>query len=303
MDSTEHIAPTTIVEAVSWLADPSRAVRPVGGCADLLCWLYHDMHTFDVALCLPNLAELHDVRYCEDQGLTVGAAASWLGLAGHCAVAENYPSLAVVATLVAEATLYHCRSSYGTAIPTARKDALPLLVALGALCCIQGPEGRRSAPIEDVYGPQRCKALEPGELLVSVNLPVPPRCAGTWYIPFYPDPQMRLVYGRVAAALVMDEQFDRISDARVVLGLDAKVPLLCDTIAAVLINQAPTEAVLNTVAALARVAASDLADSDREREQAAVVGHMARLAVRIAVARADLTARPASVPEEMVVKG
>lgn len=106
-------------------------------------------------------------------------------------------------------------------------DTAPALVALGAHVVIQGPEGKRTLPVEKLYvlpedNPQAETVLESGELITHIELPqsAPPthssyrkvRARGAW----------DFALAGLALALALDD--GRVRKGRVVLSGAAPIP-------------------------------------------------------------------------------
>ena len=69
-------------------------------------------------------------------------------------------------------------------------DSVPAMVAAGAIVTVQGPNGRREMPVEEVpAGPGRTN-LKPGEILVSFTLPPRPPGSSDAYLRMIPRTEM-----------------------------------------------------------------------------------------------------------------
>ncbi len=69
-------------------------------------------------------------------------------------------------------------------------DSVPALIAAGAVVTVQGPNGRREVPVEEMpAGPGRTN-LAPGEILVSFTLPPRPKGSGDAYLRMIPRTEM-----------------------------------------------------------------------------------------------------------------
>ena len=78
-------------------------------------------------------------------------------------------------------------------------DAIPPMIALGSVANIAGPNGSRQVAVEDFCtGPGR-NVLEPGELLVSINVPAPAPNSGANYLRFIPRNEMDIAVAGVGS--------------------------------------------------------------------------------------------------------
>jgi carbon-monoxide dehydrogenase medium subunit len=260
----------------------------IAGRADLLARLYHDLPEIDVVVDVEKVPELNVLLFDSKDGLTIGAAVPWCRVCEDQEVNVHYPCLAMVARLTRSLPVEEWVTVGGNlCAKPASSDALPALIAMEATCNIAGPEGQRTLPAEKLWAISGRTTLEPGELLVSIHLPAPCPHSGAWYIPFDPGDGRDIVFVRVAASLTLDEGNSMILAARVALGAVASAPLLLDTVSAVLVGQPPSEMVLNTAAALARVAVwptSETDDDAARRAQAA--GFLTRRALKFALTQA-----------------
>ena len=97
----------------------------------------------------------------------------------HAPLATMLPALAEAARTVGSPQIRNAGTiggNLGTASPAG--DALPVLSALDAVVELAGPGGRRAVVIHDFLLGVKRTALEPGELVVSVTVPVVARLAG-----------------------------------------------------------------------------------------------------------------------------
>ena len=102
-------------------------------------------------------------------------------------------------------------------------DSAPLLLALDAIVHVAGPAGRRAIPLASFFTGYRKTAMEPGEIMVSVEIPKPwPAVVG-----FYKVAKRRLDdISTVAAAFAVDvDAATRVARARFAFGGVAATPV------------------------------------------------------------------------------
>jgi xanthine dehydrogenase YagS FAD-binding subunit len=112
-------------------------------------------------------------------------------------------------------------------VATHPSDMAVALVALDAEVEVRGPGGTRRIPAADFHRlpgdtPERDTALEPGELIVGVNLPPSPFGARSHYLKIRDRASYAFALVSVAAAL--DEHQGSVREARIVLGGVAHKP-------------------------------------------------------------------------------
>jgi xanthine dehydrogenase small subunit len=158
-----------------------RAVRPeawvlMGGTDLGLRFSEHREHPAQI-LCLLNVAEMQGVE-ARPSGLRIGAAASYAQWLRAC---RAEPAWAPLAPYLARLGSRQIRGlgtvagNLGTASPIG--DALPVLLALGAVVEVARLRGVRHVPVAEFLTGYRRNALEPDELIVAIHLPRPPEGA------------------------------------------------------------------------------------------------------------------------------
>ncbi len=188
--------------------------RLIGGGTDILVNIRRGILAPGTLIDMTAVADLKSVTV-DDGGLRLGASATIAEVAGDPAVAARYPAVAEAAGEIAGPThremgtvggnlcldtrcIYYnqsewwrrsnsyCLKNRGEKCHVAPKstrcfatfsgDLAPALLVHGATAEIAGPDGRREAPLADIYtgDGQRYLALESGEILVAVKAPPPP---------------------------------------------------------------------------------------------------------------------------------
>ena len=139
-------------------------------------------------------------------------------------------------------------------------DSLPTLMVLGASCRIFGPQGERVIPIEQFFTGPGTNVLEPGELLVSLQVPPPGPNSGARYLRFIPRNEMDIAVVGVGAKVGLSDDLQKIVSARIALGAVAPTPILVREAGEALIGKVPNEETFNQAAALAQEAACPITD-------------------------------------------
>lgn len=136
---------------------------------------------------LKAIPELNVLAFDAAEGLRIGPAVSLDHILQFTPVREHYPMLAEACALIGSEQI-RARATIGgnlcNAAPSA--DAAPPLLCLEARVMIAGPEGRASAgqqrvlPLQDFFLAPGRTALRPGEVLVEIDMPLPPRSGGAY---------------------------------------------------------------------------------------------------------------------------
>jgi carbon-monoxide dehydrogenase medium subunit len=132
------------------------------------------------------------------------------------------------------------------------------MIAAGAVVTVQGPNGRREMPVEQVpAGPGRT-SLKPGEILVSFTLPPRPPGSSDAYLRMIPRTEMDIAVVGCGVSLTLKDGV--CAAARVGLGAVAPTVLRVDAAAKALIGSKLDDAAVNAAAAACRAACSPIDD-------------------------------------------
>jgi xanthine dehydrogenase small subunit len=130
------------------------------------------------------------------------------------------------------------RATLGGNLATASPigDAAPLLLALDAVVHVAGRSGRRAVPLASFFIGYRRTALQPGEILVGVEIPKPLPD----FIHFYKIAKRRLDdISTVAAAIAIDlDGHGRVNRSRFAFGGVAATPIRVTEAEDALVNRA-----------------------------------------------------------------
>jgi xanthine dehydrogenase YagS FAD-binding subunit len=139
-------------------------------------------------------------------------------------------------------------------------DLTPALVALDARVLVQGPEGARDLPLEQLFSAtdqdlRRMHRLAPGEVLTAVEIrPRPGRRSA--FVKYAARKSWDFALASAAVALELKQH--RVVDARIVLGGVAAVPWLCPAARELLRGREPDAQTIDHAADLALVGADPL---------------------------------------------
>ena len=145
-------------------------------------------------------------------------------------------------------------------IATHPSDMAVALVALGADVLVDGPDGARRIPADELHrlpgdDPSRDTVLEPGELIVAVELPPDPPPAQHY---LKARERASYAFALVSVAAAIRAEGGAIREARVALGGVAHKPWRASLAEEALIGQAPTRATFERAAAAEMAAAESL---------------------------------------------
>lgn len=288
MEAIEYTTPKTLDEALQAMAAAGDRARALAGGTDLLVQLRGGRRSADLVVDVKDIPELNEISYNPQTGLTIGAAAPCYRIYANADVATNYPGLVDSATLIGSIQIQG-RASLGgnlcNAAPSA--DAIPPMIALSGVANIAGPNGARRVAVEDFCtGPGR-NVLEPGEILVSINIPAPGPNSGANYLRFIPRNEMDIAVAGVGSAVVLDESGQNFVSARIALASVAPTPVFAKEAGDSLAGKAVTDDAIEEAARLAMDAAVPISDMRGTiRQRIHLVGVLTRRTLNNAIKRA-----------------
>lgn len=260
MRDFDYAAPMSLEEAVATLAKNDGAARCLAGGTDLVDHIRTGRLTPNVVIDVKKIPELN-VLELSDQGLRVGAATPCWRIYGHEGIVSGYSALADSCHIIGGIQI-QSRASVGGNLcnsgPAA--DSTPSLIALGAVCVISGPKGRREVPAEQFCTGPGKNVLQPGEILVELKFPPRAAQSGSHYRRFIPRNEMDIAVVGVGASVTLDSTGDNFVSARVALGAVGPTPLYVPAIGEAVANQPVSDATFAKAAELARAAARPIDD-------------------------------------------
>jgi CO/xanthine dehydrogenase FAD-binding subunit len=173
---TAALRPRSLEEAVRYLADDP-ALVPTAGCTDLMVRGPEALHRMDRVLDLLGISALRGIREV-DGGIEIGATTTFTEIGRSPAVRAAFPALTEAAGQIGGWQIQN-RATLGGNLANASPagDSLPVLLALDAVVVAAGAGGLREIPYAGFHTGYRKTALQPGEIVVRVRLPVPPEGA------------------------------------------------------------------------------------------------------------------------------
>lgn len=165
----EILSPSSLQEALILKSEVPSAV-PLAGGTDLMVDLNFDRRRPEAIIDLTRLSELAEWERT-DGIIRLGAGVTYARLVAE--VAPELPGLAIAARTVGSPQIRNrgtVGGNLGTASPAG--DALPPLLAAGAQVELASATATRSLPLTAFITGPKTTALEPGELITAVSVPV-----------------------------------------------------------------------------------------------------------------------------------
>jgi len=217
-------------------------------------------------------------------GLKIGAATTYRELLESKDVKALYPLIAEVTEHIGDLQVRNAGTiGGGLAHADPAADMPPVMLVLDATFALQSKGGKRSMPARKFFKGPFTTALKPNELLVEIQLPAPPKGAGTAYASFE---QAASGYALAGAAVLIAVAKGMITRADLAFTGLADAPFLAPAAAKLVGTQGGSDLIAQvTSLAVAGVEANDdiHANADYRKHIAAVA---ARRALTEALARA-----------------
>jgi CO/xanthine dehydrogenase FAD-binding subunit len=273
----EYVRPSTIEEAAQVLVDDDDA-RPIAGGQSLLPLMAYRLAQPTTLVDLAAIAGLSEIS-SENGCVRIGAMTTQRTAELSPVVRERLPLLCDALTHVGHAVIRNAGTIGGSIAHADPSAEIPLaMVALGAMIDVDGPKGSRSVDAADFFVGAFTTALNPGELVTSVTVPVS---------------QLRWAFTELArrsgdfalamAAVGLSRDGDRCTQARIALGGVDSRPIRAEEAEAVLAGKVIDETV---AAEAARAATADISPPSDIHGSAAYRKRVATVLVQRAILRA-----------------
>ena len=287
MRAIDYVAPTSLSEAVSVLSANGDRARPLAGGTDIIVQLRGGRRELDVLVDAKKIPELNQIEMT-DSGLRLGAAVPCYQIYQNQQVAAAYPGLIDAAGLIGSIQIQGRASIGGNLCNAAPSgDSIPPVITLGGEAHINGPNGWRAVAAENFCtGPGR-SVLEPGEILVGIQIPAPAANSGTAYLRFIPRNEMDIAVAGVSSSVVLDASGQTIQSARIALASVGPTPILATAAGDSLAGKAVSDDAIAEAGRLASEAATPITDMRGTiRQRHHLVDVLTRRTLNIAIRRA-----------------
>jgi carbon-monoxide dehydrogenase medium subunit len=283
--SFEYHRPTSIKEAVGLLAQWGDEGRALAGGHSLIPMmklrLARPAHLIDLA----GVAELKGTR-TDGNDIVIGAMVTQHELAGSELVAGKIPLLRETSLQIADPQVRYVGTLGGNVANGDPGNDMPaVMLCLNATYQITGKGGERRVAARDFYQGAYFTALEPGDVLTAVRIPIPPAGHGYAY-----EKLKRKIgdYATAAAAVVLTMSGGKVASCSIGLTNVAETPLWAQEAGKILAGSALDAATVKKAVAAAEAITSPAADA---RGPAHYRSKMAGVMLTRALARAKSRAR------------
>lgn len=288
MEAFDFANPQSIDEAVKTLSEKGERARMLAGGTDILVQMRAGRRPAEVVVDVKNIPELNAMTYSPEAGLTLGAAVPCYRIYQDAAISAAYPGLIDSASLIGGIQIQGRASIGGNLCNAAPSgDSIPAVIALGGVCNIAGPNGRRQVPAEEFCTAPGQNALQPGELLVSVSFPAPQPNSGANYQRFIPRNEMDIAVAGVGSYVQLDADGQNFVSARIALASVAPTPVFSRAAGDSLAGKPVSDEAIRAASELAQADAKPINDMRGTiRQRVHLIGVLTRRTLNNAVERA-----------------
>jgi len=250
--------PQTLADAVKLLSTLGDEARPLAGGHSLVPMMKLRLATPAHLVDLHGIDGLKGVRH-DGNKIVIGAMTTQHELLASGEIAKSLPILHETALLIADPQVRY-RGTIGGNVANGDpgNDMPALMLTLGASYRLEGPSGGRDIAASEFYQGAYFTALEPGEILSSVSIPVPAAGHGYAY-----EKLKRKVgdYATAAAAVMLTMAGGKVATCAIGLTNLHETPLLAADAAKAVIGSSLDSATLKKAASAAEAIMSPAADA------------------------------------------
>jgi carbon-monoxide dehydrogenase medium subunit len=277
--------PASVNEAVALLTDLGDDARAIAGGHSLIPMMKLRLATPGHLVDLGGIAELKGVR-AENGDIVVGAMTTQHELIGSDVLSAKVPILREASLLIADPQVRYLGTLGGNVANGDPGNDMPaVMLCLSASYGVVGPTSARRIAARDFYQGAYFTALEPGEIVAAVHIPVP--AAGHGYA--YEKLKRKIGdYATAAAAVVLTMNGDTVASCSIGLTNVAETPLWAEEAAKIITGSTLDSETVKKAVAAAEAITSPASDG---RGPAAYRTKMAGVMLARALARAQKRAR------------
>ena len=257
----DYVKPASLKEASQFLAAHSGESRPLLGGTDIFVRMrdghWHDKYLVDIK----GLDGTTELEFDETDGLVIGAAVPMNQVIKFEPVAEHYPLLIEAARTVASYQLRSRATIVGNicnASPAG--DTIGACIVYDGILKVHGVDGSREIPLREFFRGPGQTALEAGDIVTSIRLPLPPQGAKGSYVKLGRNQLGDLAIVGVTALGYPDELAASGYRFRLTLAAVAPTPLIPTEAEALLAEGPMNEETIEQAGVAAMSAASPIDD-------------------------------------------
>jgi carbon-monoxide dehydrogenase medium subunit len=247
----DYHEPESMKSAFALLSGLKTNAKIIAGGTDVLVNMKKGLISPKYLISLAKMKELF-VLEPRKKSTAIGSYVIVSELAESAFLWKNFPVIAKAASVLGS-PLIRNRATIGGNIVTARPaaDLPPALMAVGAKVELKSKKGRREVGIDEFFlGPGKT-VIRPDEILTKIIVNELPPFTGGDYIKLGHRKALEIAIVAVASRITLDKPQGVIRNARIILSAVAPQAIHAVSAERILINEKPTEKLIERAATLA----------------------------------------------------
>ena len=224
IQSFDLLRPRSLTEASQLLVKHGDDARPIAGGTTLVILMKQRAVHYPFLIDLQSVPGLDEITE-ERDGIRIGALVTHRAVELSPAIRKSIPVVSDAFGKVGNVRVRETASVGGNlAHADYRLDPPPALLVLGAEVAVFGPNGPRSILLRDFFRGMYETALEPGEILVDIKVPLMPRQSRAVYLKY--SALSANDWPCLGVAALLTKENGRCRELRLALGGVATIPVL-----------------------------------------------------------------------------
>jgi aerobic carbon-monoxide dehydrogenase medium subunit len=253
-----YYRPKSLAEAVGLLADLGEDARPLAGGHSLIPMMKLRLAAPEHLVDLRAIGDLRGIR-AEGGDIVIGAMTTQHEVIASDLLAGKLPILRETSLSIADPQVRYVGTLGGNVANGDPGNDMPaVMLCLGATYHLAGKGGERRVPAREFYQGAYFTALEAGEILTAIRIPVPPAGHGHAY-----EKLKRKIgdYATAAAAVILTLAGGKIASCAIALTNVGETPLFAEAAAKLLIGSALEPAIVKQAVAAAEAITAPASDN------------------------------------------
>jgi carbon-monoxide dehydrogenase medium subunit len=241
--------PKTVSEAGALLTEHGDEARVLAGGHSLIPMMKLRMATPGHIIDIGAIAELKGITR-DSKLVSIGAMTTQAELVASDDLTAVLPIIREASLLIADPQVRYMGTLGGNVANGDPGNDMPaVMMVLGASYRLDGPAGSRRVAARDFYQGAYATSLEPGEILHSIEIPIPPTSHGYAY-----EKLKRKIgdYATAAAAVVMTVSRGKVASCAIAVTNLADMTIYCEDASRSVVGTTLDKAALASAANLAR---------------------------------------------------
>ena len=226
--------PKSVGEAAEMLSHYGENGRLYAGGTELLLAMKHDLLRYEHLVDVKTVPGLDKIEI-KNSSLHIGGTVTHRAIEKSPLVRERLPVMAEMARHIANVRVRATGTLGGNiCFAEPHSDPATLLLALGAKARLQGKDGEKTLPMNEIIVGAYETALSPDEILTAIEVPLPTKSQRAAYLKFQVHERPTL---GLALLLDMDESGNAVKKARAVVGSVSPIPSRSEKAESLLVGQ------------------------------------------------------------------